>query len=563
VSSVVADIRHVRTNIRYNGRRQVGRSTSRRAAAPASYAARVVIDELLAHDTGSIPGLVHLHAIERPGHAAVVVGDERIDYAALDAMMDRVAAALQRDGAVPGGAIAIAAAASIAYVAVYLGAVRAGVSVAPLQPSVTAESLAAMIRDAGATHVFLDEPAARSLATAGGAISATLVALDGSSAGRTFAAWLAPAGATPQPVELAPGAPFNLIYSSGTTGTPKGIVQSHQMRWAHVRRGGVFGYGPEAVTLVSTPLYSNTTLVSLLPTLALGGTAVLMPRFDAGEVLRVAERHRVTHAMFVPVQYERILAHEAFDRTDLSSFRLKFCTSAPFSAARKAEVLRRWPGGLVEYFGMTEGGGTCVLVAHQFPDKLHTVGRPAEGHDLRVIDDAGRELPAGEVGEIVGASPAAMMTGYHGQPEATAATEWHDATGKRFIRTGDLGSFDADGFLTIVGRKKDVIISGGFNVYPVDLEAALVAHPAVAEAAVVGVPSARWGETPVGFVVLEAASAAWAVVDAAVLRSFANERLGRTQRLSDVVIVAELPRNAIGKVLKRALRTAYGALDPA
>ncbi len=517
----------------------------------------MAIDELLARDDGSIPALIHLHAVERPAHAAVIAGDDRVDYAALDARMDRVAAALQRDGAVPGGAIAIAASSSIAYVATYLGAVRAGVSVAPLQPSVTPDSLAAMIVDAGATHVFLDEAAARSLATAQRPPRATWIMLDGSSDGRTFAAWLAPAGTTPRPVELEPDAPFNLIYSSGTTGTPKGIVQSHRMRWAHVRRGGVFGYGPEAVTLVSTPLYSNTTLVSVLPTLALGGTAVLLPRFDAGEVLRLSERHRVTHAMFVPVQYERILAHEAFDRADLSSYRLKFCTSAPFSAARKAEVLQRWPGGLVEYFGMTEGGGTCILVAHQFPDKLHTVGRPAEGHDLRVIDDAGHELAAGEVGEVVGASPAAMMTGYHGQPEATAATEWRDAAGKRFIRTGDLGSFDGDGFLTIVGRKKDVIISGGFNVYPVDLEAALVAHPAVAEAAVIGVPSARWGETPVGFVVLRPATAT--ATDAEALRGFANDRLGRTQRLSEVVVVAELPRNAIGKVLKRELRTTYAA----
>ena len=512
------------------------------------------IDELLAHDDGSIPALIHLHAAERPAHPAVIAGDDRLDYAGLDAQMDRVAAALQRDGAPVGGAIAIASASSIAYVAVYLGAVRAGVSVAPLQPSVTPASLAAMIRDAGASHVFLDAAAARALADE--PLAATRITLDGSPGARTLDDWLAPLGTAPRPVALAPDGPFNLIYSSGTTGTPKGIVQSHRMRWAHVRRGGLFGYGPDAITLVSTPLYSNTTLVSLFPTLALGGTAVLLPRFEPGEALRLAARHRVTHAMLVPVQYERLLAHEAFDRTDLSSFRMKFCTSAPFSAALKAEVLRRWPGGLIEYFGMTEGGGTCMLIAHQFPDKLHTVGRPAEGHDMRVIDDDGRELAPGTVGEVVGASPAAMMTGYHGQPAATAATEWRDATGKRFIRTGDLGSFDADGFLTIVGRKKDVIISGGFNVYPVDLEAALAAHPAVADVAVVGVPSPRWGETPVAFVVLRAA------VDRDALRAFANERLGRTQRIADVVLVADLPRSAIGKVLKRELRTMYAGPTP-
>ena len=511
------------------------------------------IDARLAQDSGSIPELIHLHAVARPTHPAVIAGDERLDFAGLDALMDRVAAALQRDGAGAGAVVAIVASSSIAYVAVYLGAVRAGAAVAPLQPGATADNLAAMLDDAGATHLFLDAAAARSLGAVSRPIAATRVALDGSGAGRAFADWLAPAGAAPRAVGLDPDAPFNVIYSSGTTGTPKGIVQSHRMRWAHIRRGGVYGYGPEAITLVSTPLYSNTTLVSLLPTVALGGTTVVLPRFDAGEFLRLAERHRVTHAMLVPVQYERILRHDGFDRADLSSFRMKFCTSAPFAAPLKAEILRRWPGGLIEYFGMTEGGGTCILVAHQWPDKLHTVGRPADGHDLRVIDEHGRELSAGEVGEIVGHSPHAMMIGYHGRPDATAAAEWHDASGKRFLRTGDLGRFDADGFLTLVGRQKDVIISGGFNIYPVDLEAELVAHAAVAEAAVVGVPSARWGETPVAFVVIAPGHR----VEPEALRAFANARLGNTQRIAEVVVVDALPRSPIGKVLKRELRASY------
>ncbi len=504
---------------------------------------------------GSIPALIHRHARARPAHPVVIAGDDRLDYAGLDAVMDRVAAALQRDGVGPGGTVAIAASTSIPYLATYLGAVRAGASVAPLQPSVTADSLAAMIDDAGASHLFLDEAVGRALGDATRPVRAARIALDGSAAGQAFAAWLAPEGTVPRAVAPDPGAAFNLIYSSGTTGTPKGIVHSQRMRWAHIRRGGMFGYGPEAISLVSTPLYSNTTLVSVLPSVALGGTTVLMPRFDAGGFLALAEHHRVTHAMLVPVQYERVLRHEAFDRTDLSSFRVKFCTSAPFSAALKAEVLRRWPGGLVEYFGMTEGGGTCILVAHQFPDKLHTVGRPAEGHDIRILDDAGRELGPGEVGEIVGRSPFSMMTGYHRRPADSAAAEWHDATGERFIRTGDLGRFDTDGFLTIVGRKKDVIISGGFNIYPVDLEAALGAHPAVAEAAVVGVPSVRWGETPVAFVVLAPGHGA----DGETLRAFANARLGSTQRIAEVAIVPALPRSPIGKVLKRELRDGYTA----
>jgi acyl-CoA synthetase (AMP-forming)/AMP-acid ligase II len=261
--------------------------------------------------------------------------------------------------------------------------------------------------------------------------------------------------------------------------------------------------------------------------------------------------------MLVPVQYQRLMALPDFDAFDLSSTRYKFCTSAPFGAELKAEVLRRWQGGLVEFYGMTEGGGSCVLEAHLHPDKLHTVGRPAPGHELRLVDAEGRELPGGDpaaVGEVVGHS-AGMMRGYHKRPEATREAEWFDATGKRFIRTGDIGRFDADGFLTLLDRRKDLIISGGFNIYPSDLEATLREHPAVADAAVVGVPSQRWGETPAGFVVRREGDA----TGEDELLQWANARLGKTQRLQSLHFIDELPRSAIGKVLKRELRERHQA----
>jgi acyl-CoA synthetase (AMP-forming)/AMP-acid ligase II len=248
------------------------------------------------------------------------------------------------------------------------------------------------------------------------------------------------------------------------------------------------------------------------------------------------------------------MASPRFGGHDLSSFRMKFCTSAPFAAALKADVLARWPGGLVEFYGMTEGGGTCILAAHEHPDKLHTVGKPVEGHDIRLIDEQGRELPRGATGEVVGHS-AGMMAGYHGQPARTAEAEWFDAGGKRFIRTGDVGRFDDEGFLTLVDRRKDMIISGGFNLYPSDLEAVLRTHPAVAEVAVVGVPSERWGETPAAWVVGRDGES----IDAEAVRAWANEQLGKTQRIAFVHVVDELPRSAIGKVLKRELRDRFVA----
>jgi acyl-CoA synthetase (AMP-forming)/AMP-acid ligase II len=332
---------------------------------------------------------------------------------------------------------------------------------------------------------------------------------------------------------------------------PKGIVHPHAMRWVHVQRAARLGYGPDAVTLLSTPLYSNTTLVSFLPALALGGTALLMAKFDVRRYLELAQAHRATHTMLVPVQYQRLMAFPDFERYDLSAFRVKRCTSAPLSAALKADVVKRWPGKLIDSYGLTEGGGTFMLDCGAHPDKLHTVGTPAPGHDIRLIDEAGREVARGEAGEVVGHSPG-MMSGYRNQPELTRQAEWFDASGKRFIRTGDIGRFDADGFLVLVDRKKDMIISGGFNIYPSDLEAVLKQHPAVAEAAVVGVPSEQWGETPVAFVVPRKN------IDPRELLSWTNERLGKTQRIAAVEMVEALPRSPIGKVLKRELRAAYG-----
>lgn len=486
---------------------------------------------MLASDFATLPDLIAAHARERGDKAALVFGDTVLTYAELDRSMDRIAASLQRDGVPAGAAVAILAPSSIEYALVFLGALRAGCVAAPLAPSATPAQLAAMIADCDAPILFHDA------GHAGLDIAAQKVAIE------ELGDWLAPEDATPEPVIRTPDDAFNIIYSSGTTGTPKGIVQPHAMRWAHISRAPA-GFG-DAVTMVATPLYSNTTLVSFLPTLAWGGTAVLMPRFDAAEFVRLAEKHRATHAMLVPVQYQRIMALPDFDTHDLSSFRFKTCTSAPFPAALKADVLARWPGLLVEYYGMTEGGGTCALICNLYPGKLHTVGQPVEGHDIRLIDDEGREVARGEMGEVVGRSPA-MMTGYHGRREATGAATWHDAQGNRFIRHGDIGRFDEDGFLILMDRKKDLIISGGFNIYPSDLEAVLAEHPHVADCSVIGVPSEKWGETPVGFYV--------GADDPAEILAWFNARVGKTQRLSALERIDELPRNTIGKVLKRALR---------
>jgi acyl-CoA synthetase (AMP-forming)/AMP-acid ligase II len=500
---------------------------------------------------GTLSDALRLHARERADHPAVIDGDRVTTYAALDALVDRAATALQRDGVEAGGASAICAFSSLEYVVTFLAALRVGAAAAPLAPSSTAESLLVMLEDCAAPVLVLDAPAAQTLAPVAGRIRAKRVSADGSDAGTTFRAWLTPEGSAPTPAAISPDDAFNIIYSSGTTGAPKGIVQPHAMRWQQMRSAF---YDADAVTLVATPLYSNTTLVSVIPTLAWGGTLVLMAKFDAERFLQLSEAHRATHAMLVPVQYRRLMDRPDFDGFDLSSYRLKFCTSAPFAASLKADVLKRWPGGLVEFYGMTEGGGSCMLLAHDHPDKLATVGRPMPGHDMRVIDEDGVELPPGAVGEVVGRS-ASMMVGYHNQPGKTREAEWFSPDGLRYIRTGDVGRFDEDGFLTLMDRKKDMIISGGFNIYPSDIEHELHQHPAVAEAAVIGVPSDAWGETPVAYVALKPGADA----SPEDVKAWVNGRVGKTQRLADLRLLDPLPRSAIGKVLKRELRDLYAA----
>ena len=484
--------------------------------------------------------LVRKHGRERPDAPAVTVDGQTLSWGALAARADRVAASLQRDGVAPGQSIAIISYTNTDYPVLYMGALMAGVAVAPMPPSATPAQLEAMVVDSGAPILFLDRANAAALGEV--KFNARIRMIE------DLDAWLAPGPAQPleTPLQTLEGMPFNIIYSSGTTGIPKGIVHSWRMRWYHLVGGAAAGYDSSSVTLLGTPLYSNTTLASALPTLAWGGHLVMMPKFDARGFLELAEKLRATHSMLVPVQYRRIMDLPDFDRFDLCAYQMKFCTSAPFAADLKADVLARWPGGLIEYWSMTEGGGGTVLVAHKHPDKLHTIGEPMAGAELRFVKEDGSEAGVGEVGEIVGYSPATML-GYANRPEATSAAQWAHPDGRIFIRTGDLARRDADGFVELMGRAKDMIISGGFNIYPVDIEQVLMEHPQVKDVAVVAIPSRAWGESPVAFAVAPGA-------DADELRTFTNARVGKVQRLAAVQLVDELPRSAIGKILKRELR---------
>jgi acyl-CoA synthetase (AMP-forming)/AMP-acid ligase II len=482
------------------------------------------------------------HGLARPDADALICEGQVLSWGALRSRVLKLAAAIRARIGDGGERVALVGDTGCEIAIAYLAAIAAGHCAVPLQTSLTDEALAGMIRDADPALVLAGKAwRVTAEAVVPGKV-ASLVDPDG------FAEQAEPLG---EAVVASPDTPFNIIYSSGTTGRPKGIVHSHAMRYRQANRP-LFGFGPQSTMLLATPLYSNTTLMPMISTLVHGGRVVLMKKFDAEGYLDLAERYGATHTMLVPVQYRRILDAESFARRDLSRFEAKQSTGAPLSAEDKRRIAQMWPGKMLEIYGLTEGGCSCLLDVTAHADKLHTVGRPQPGNVIRVIDEEGNDVPVGQRGEIIGRSPM-MMSGYFRNPEATEAFIWRDRDGTVYHRTGDIGVFDEDGFLTLVDRKKDMIISGGFNIYASDLEGVLSSHPDLAEAAVIAIPSDRWGETPLGLVVARPG----ARVEAAALLEWANARLGRMQRLTAVEVRDSLPRSAVGKVLKQELKRPY------
>jgi len=486
---------------------------------------------------------------ERP---ALVDPDRALDYRGLFERTARCAAVLRASGLARGERCALLLGNRSAYLETVFAAAQIGAIAVPLNARLTARELAPLVADCAPRLLVHEASLADTAAAACRERSVERIACGG--APDDYEARLAAAAPWREVAPVSPDDPMLLMYTSGTTGAPKGALLPHRKTLYNSLNAQLFfGLTREDRVLVVLPLFHSFGLAILsIPALYAGASVHLRPRFDPAAVWDDVERERISYLGGVPTMFRALHAElEAGPRRrDLASLRFLFTAGAaiPVDLVRAFETR-----GLVlkQGFGQTETSILCCLDARDAVRKAGSVGRPVFHAEVRVVaqdglegePEAWRDAAEGETGEIVVRGPITML-GYWGMPEATAEVlrgEW--------LRTGDLATADAEGFLTLVGRARDMYISGGENVYPAEVEAVYAEHPAVDEIAVVGVPDERWGEVGRAYVV----PAAGAALDAEALRAWGSERLARFKLPAAFVAVADLPRTPTGKVRKERL----------
>ncbi len=497
------------------------------------------------------------HARWRGHKTALVCGEKRLTWEEFNRRLNRVANGLIRRGLKKGDKVSMLMTNSIEMVEILFGTLKAGGVIVPLSAMVPGASLARMIANSDSRFLFAGsklmpeiEPfraGFENMAADG------LVAVGSVSEGwGGYEQFLAESADTEVHVELTYEDPFNIMYTSGTTGVPKGILHTHHNRFHFAAMFAIdFRVDSAARNLVTTSLYANGTWLTFLPTMFVGGTLIIMPQFDTVECLRLIQAEKCTHTFMVPTQLNMLNELPEFDQYDLSSMKVWLSAGSPLLKQEKESIIARFPGELMELWGLTEGVAT-TLKPEDMQAKMGSIGRPPVGWDVGIIDNDGNRLPPGEVGEIVAFS-SFLMPEYYKLPDKTAEAIWRDEQGKTFLKTGDMGKLDEDGFLYILDRKKDMIISGGINIFASDIEEVLARHPGVQGNTVIGVRHKKWGETPLALVLLYPGVSA----SEEEILEWLNSRLAKFQRVSRVIIRDDFPRNAMGKILKKELRDEY------
>lgn len=479
-----------------------------------------------------------------------------LSYGAVVELSHAVARALRRSGLAPGDKVGVLSANDPTAFACVFGIARAGAVWCPINPRNAATENTELL-DLFDCAALIFQPAFDELV---GEIApklpklSTLVRLGaGDELAVGFQTWLDAAAADPSAEAAPPGDVVALVGTGGTTGRPKGVMLTDRNLEAMSAITLMsYPFEPRPVYLALAPL-THAAGVLCFPILARGGQVVIMAKPDVGRFLELIELHRVTHTFLPPTLVYMVLGHPALDSTDLSSLRCFWYGAAPMSVARLTEALDRI-GPMAQLFGQSEAPmmiSTMAPAEHRRPDgtidtaRLSSAGRPSPLVTVAILDSRGNPVPHGERGEIC-VRGSLVMAGYYRDPEATAAASaygWH--------HTGDIGFLDEDGYLYIVDRAKDMVITGGFNVYSAEVEQALMAHDAIRDCAVVGVPDEKWGERVTAVVQLQPDAS----VGTEELIAFVKGRIGSVKAPKQVEIWPDLPRSTVGKVLKTEIRS--------
>jgi len=494
-------------------------------------------------------------------HPAFLFEGRAITHGEFGQRVRRLGNALLAQGLARGDRIAILAQNCPEYMEMYCVAGMCGFIAVGMNYRLSAADQAVILRDCAPALLVYDpeyEDRVRELCTALPA-QARIMKLGGDAGDSGYEAAIARADAAPPPLRARDDDTAFLIYTSGTTGAAKGVMLGNAGQVEQARMLALsHGAQPTDRMLIVMPAYHIGGTTELLSYLICGATIVLHRRFDAREILDSMARHRVTVAHFAPIMIQALLDEQERQAVDLSSLNTVCYASAPMSVAMSRRAHRALGRIFMQVYGMTEHGPGSALLKHQHePEgnsaqaaRMASAGQPIPGVEIRIVDEQGREQEQGDIGEIAMRS-AAIMQGYWGKPAETAA-----ALDGGWMKTGDLGYFDEDHYLFIVDRKKDMIISGGENIYSREVEEALLLHPAVLEAAVIGVPDEKWGESVKAFVALKAGGQA----DERTLIEHCRQRLASYKKPRSIEFMAALPRlPSTNKIDKKALRAPYWA----
>jgi long-chain acyl-CoA synthetase len=504
------------------------------------------------------------HAARTPDKPAYIMAGSGavVTYAELDARSNRLAQLFWTRGLRFGDHIALCLENAPDFLAVCWAAQRSGLVYTAINYHLTAEEVSYIVADCDA-RAFVTSAAQGATASALAAqmpdtVGTRLVIGGNLPDFESYEAAVAAQPSTPLAEELEGSA---MLYSSGTTGRPKGVAHAHP----RIRMGTplpildgfarLYGFDADTVYLSPAPLYHAAPLHFSMTVLRFGGTVVVMDRFDPAESLALIERHRVTHSQWVPTMFIRLLKLPDAERQryDLHSHRVAIHAAAPCPVPVKEQMIGWWGPILFEYYAATEGVGATIITSREWLSHKGSVGRPL-ACTVHIVDDDGCELPVGEPGRIFFDAPGTAPFAYYKDPEKTARARDPHGWGT----VGDVGYVDADGYLYLTDRKDFMIVSGGVNIYPQEIENLLVTHPQVADAAVFGVPNDEMGEEVKAVVQpLDMTSAGPALADA--LQAFCRQYLARYKCPRSIDFSAELPRAPTGKLYKRLLREKYWA----